>query len=95
LTTDDVDLSDAVIKMIQGSTSMYASGYTRFLEPVNLTAAMVKGEAYIAPDRQQGSAWVNKSVRYADELLESMALYVKPGEKYSAISPERAQVPIK
>ena len=94
MTTEDVDVKEALIKVIQGSTSMYASGYTRFLDPVNLTAAMVKGEAYIAPDRKQGSEWVNKSVRYADELLESMELYTKPGEKYNAITTDRAQVPI-
>ena len=94
MTTEDVEVKEALIKVIQGSTSMYASGYTRFLDPVNLTAAMVKGDAYIAPDRKQGSEWVNKSVRYADELLESMELYTKPGEKYNAITTDRAQVPI-
>jgi hypothetical protein len=94
MTTEDVEVKEALIKVIQGSTSMYASGYTRFLDPVNLTAAMVKGDAYIAPDRRQGSEWVNKSVRYADELLEAMELYTKPGEKYNAITTDRAQVPI-
>jgi len=94
VTTEDVDLKDVLVKSIQGTTSMYASGYTRFLEPVNLTAAMVKGETHIAADRRQGSEWVNKSVRYADELLESMSLYVKPEKKYSAITAETGEVPI-
>ena len=94
VTAEDPEYGQAVVKVIQNTTSMYASGYTRFLDPVNLTASMMKGEAYVAPDRKQGAAWVNNSVRYSDELLESIGAYVKPEKKYQSITTEGDQVPI-
>jgi hypothetical protein len=94
VTAEDPEYGQAVVKVIQNTTAMYASGYTRFLDPVNLTASMMKGEAYVAPDRKQGAAWVNNSVRYSDELLESIGAYVKPEKKYQAITTEGDQVPI-
>jgi len=94
VTAEDPEYGQAVVKVIQNTTSMYASGYTRFLDPVNLTASMMKGEAYVAPDRKQGAAWVNNSVRYSDELLESIGAYVKPEKKYQSITTEADQVPI-
>ena len=94
VTAEDPEYGQAVVKVIQNTTAMYASGYTRFLDPVNLTASMMKGEAYVAPDRKQGSEWVNKSVRYSDELLESIGAYVKPEKKYQSITTEGDQVPI-
>jgi hypothetical protein len=94
VTAEDPEYGQAVVKVIQNTTAMYASGYTRFLDPVNLTASMMKGEAYVAPDRKQGAAWVNNSVRYSDELLESIGAYVKPEKKYQSITTEADQVPI-
>ena len=94
VTTDDPDYGEALVKVVQNTTAMYTSGYTRFLEPVNLTAAMLKGQGNVTPDRKQGAEWVNNSVRYADELLESMSLYTRPEKRYDPLSQEDRNVPI-
>jgi hypothetical protein len=94
VTSDDPDIKGAAIKLIQSSASMYASGYSRPLDPVNTIASMVKGGPYVTPDRKQGQEWVNKSVRYVDELLDAMDVYEKPEQKQNALTTSEGRVPI-
>jgi hypothetical protein len=93
-TTDDLSTKEALTAIVQKSVSMYASGYTRPIDPVNQIAALAKGEEYVSPDRRQGEQWLNNSVRYMDELLESMELYTKPEQKERALTSSKDRVPI-
>jgi len=94
IVTGEADASRAASGILTQTISMYASGYTRFADPVNLVTAMAKGENYVAADRKQGQEWVNNSVRYVDEILSAMELYTKPEAKQSALTDTKARVPI-
>ena len=93
-TTDDVDVKQAGIEILQNSVAMYASAYTRPLDPVNLIASMAKGGEYVSPDRSQGQKWVNNSVRYMDEILDAMDVYNKPEQKERALTGYDDSLPI-
>jgi hypothetical protein len=92
--SDDVNTVRALTEIVQGSASMYISGYTRPLDPVNQIASLTKGGPYVSPDRAQGSKWVNNSVRYVDELLGAMELYTKPEQKERALAEQPDRLPI-
>ena len=94
VTSEDPDIKGAAIKLIQSSAAMYASGYSRPLDPVNTIASLVKEGPYVTPDRKQGQEWVNKSVRYVDELLDAMDVYSKPEQKQNALTTSEGRVPI-
>ena len=94
VTSEDPDIKGAAIKLIQSSAAMYASGYSRPLDPVNTIASLVKEGPYVTPDRKQGQEWVNKSVRYVDELLDAMDVYNKPEQKQNALTTSEGRVPI-
>lgn len=49
--------------------SQAASGITRPLEPLNVIAGLSRDEEFYVPDRKQGTAWVNNSLRYMDQFL--------------------------
>ena len=93
-TTKDPEVSRAIIEVLQKSAAMYLSGYSRPLDPVNITASLMKGDEYVSPDRRQGSEWLNNSVRYTDELLSAMQLYTKPEQKERALTSEKDRLPI-
>lgn len=93
-TTEDVEVKEQIGEILKSSASMYVSGYTRFMEPVNLTVAAIKGDAYITPDRKQGSAWVNNSVRYMDSILESLNVYQRPEARKSITDQAPLGVPL-
>lgn len=49
--------------------SQAASGITRPLEPLNVLAGLARDEEFYVPDRKQGTAWVNNSLRYMDQAI--------------------------
>lgn len=49
--------------------SQAASGITRPLEPLNVIAGLARDEEFYVPDRKQGTAWVNNSLRYMDQAI--------------------------
>ena len=49
--------------------SQAASGITRPLEPINVLAGLARDEEFYVPDRKQGTAWVNNSLRYMDQAI--------------------------
>lgn len=49
--------------------SQAASGMTRPLEPLNVLAGLTRDEEFYVPDRKQGTAWVNNSIRYMDQVI--------------------------
>ena len=85
---EDVAVVEGLVKVVQDAGSMYLSGYSRPLDPINQMIALSKGENYIAPDRKQGSEWVNKSTRYADEIFLALGAFDKPVEKRTALTDE-------
>ena len=93
-TSDDLETKRVLSEVVQKSAAMYISGYTRPLDPVNITASLLKGDEYVSPDRRQGSEWLNNSVRYTDELLSAMELYTKPEQKERALTSEKDRLPI-
>jgi hypothetical protein len=94
VTSEDPDVKGAAIKLVQSSAAMYASGYSRPLDPVNTIASLVKKGEYVTPDRKQGQEWLNNSVRYVDELLDAMDVYNKPEQKQNALTTSEGRVPI-
>ena len=93
-TTDDLDAKQALTEIVQKSIAMYASGYSRPMDPVNQIASMARGGEYVSPDRKQGQEWLNNSVRYVDELLDVMDVYEKPEQKERALTTEPDRMPI-
>jgi len=93
-TSDDVEAKRMLGEFVSKSASMYLSGYSRPLDPVNQVIALSKGTPYVSPDRRQGSEWVNNSVRYVDEILGAMDLYTKPEQKQRPLTAEQDRVPI-
>ena len=93
-TSDDIETKRVLTEVVQKSAAMYLSGYSRPLDPVNITASLMKGDEYVSPDRRQGSEWLNNSVRYTDELLSAMQLYTKPEQKERALTSSKDRLPI-
>ena len=89
---EDVAVKEGLVKIVQDTTSMYLSGFSRPLDPINQMIALSKGEDYIAPDRKRGSEWANKSLRYTDQIFS--ALMDEPVEKQSALTDTPAMAPI-
>lgn len=50
--------------------SQVISGVTRPLEPLNFAVSVASGSDGALKDRKQGNAFVNKSTRYIDEILD-------------------------
>jgi len=50
--------------------SMYISGFSRPLDPINQIAAFAMGDAYNETDRNIGSKAVNNSVRYVESIFD-------------------------
>ena len=88
----DQEVLDLTGKFLGEIVSQYVSGFTRRLEPVNQTIAMLKGEDYEVVDKKQGIKWINDSLRYTDEIFS----VIKEGKdkKEKALSDEPMPVPI-
>jgi len=89
---EDQEVLDLTGQFLGEIVSQYVSGFTRRLEPVNQTIAMLKGEDYEVVDKKQGTKWINDSLRYTDEIFSS----IKEGKdkKEKALSDEPMPVPI-
>ena len=88
----DQEVLDLTGQFLGEIVSQYVSGFTRRLEPVNQTIAMLKGEDYEVVDKKQGTKWINDSLRYTDEIFS----VIKEGKdkKEKALSDEPMPVPI-
>ena len=69
---DNVDVSAALTRAVGGAVSMYASGLTRPLDPINLVVGMARGEKYVERDKNQGAKSLNDSIRYIDQIFEGL-----------------------
>ena len=102
LSAGDIDaVKSNASSAVGGAVSMYISGYTRPLDPINQVAAISRGEDYVAVDRNDGSKWLNNSVRYVDQMFDAMDLSVQemlgqkaPQEKKRALSDAPGKAPI-
>ena len=68
---DIPDLTDGVSKLLGGAGSLYLSGFSRPLDPINQIAAFSMGEAYNETDRNIGSKFANNSVRYVESIFDA------------------------
>lgn len=66
------DLTDGLSKLLGGAGSLYLSGYSRPLDPINQIAAFAMGDAYSETDRKIGSEFVNNSVRYVENIFDAL-----------------------
>jgi len=66
------DALEAVQKFAGGTASMYLSAFSRPLDPINQVAAFAMGDAYNETDRNIGSKFVNNSVRYVENIFDSL-----------------------
>ena len=75
--------TDEILRLFATPLELYASGFTRFADPVNQIAALSRGEDYIEIDRNQGSRLLNRSLRYVDQI---MPLLLTPGKEVNQFS---------
>ena len=66
------EMSKAVGTALGGSVAMYASGMTRFVDPVNTALAFAEGENYIQPTRNIGNKQLNNALRYTDQIFDML-----------------------
>lgn len=62
----------AVGQALSASVGMYASGFTRFADPVNTALAFAEGENYIQPARNIGNKNLNNALRYTDRIFDQI-----------------------
>lgn len=94
LSMDTDAVGEAVADAVKASSQMYISGFTRFADPLNQMTALLRGEDYVGIDRNQESAWLNKSLRYIDQFVESAIGGPLAPQKYTATGGEQNRVPI-
>jgi len=61
--------TDAFFNNIEGVGSQVISASTRFVEPVNIAAGIVRGEDARPIDRYQGDKFINDAFRYFDNII--------------------------
>jgi hypothetical protein len=91
---EEEDAIQALKDIVVSTVSMYTSGYSRPLDPVNQVVGLMRGEKYAAVDRKQGKQWVNKSMRYVDQIFSALSGENIAPEKFSAITDVRTPSPI-
>ena len=74
---EDADVKDVLSQMVGSTVSMYVSGFSRPLDPVNLIAGMAQGEKFEDPDRNDGAKWINNSVRYVDQIFNALDVSIQ------------------
>lgn len=62
-------LSASLMESLGSVVPQYVSAATRPLEPLNVAAGLLRDEEFYTPDRKQGSAWLNNSLRYMDQMV--------------------------
>jgi hypothetical protein len=64
------DAVEGLQKAMGNVGSMYLSGYSRPLDPLNQIAAFAMGDAYNETDRNIGSKFINNSTRYVESIFD-------------------------
>ena len=97
----NADVASHIQDMIGDGISLYASGLTRPLDPVNQVIGAFRGEDYTERDKNQGAKSLNYSIRYVDQIFEgllapfpSLVGQEVPEEKRRGITEERGRAPI-
>lgn len=86
------EAGDQALNALKASASMYLSGFSRRLDPVNQIAAMQRGEDYVAVDRKQGYKYVNDSVRYVDQIYSLLSGEdIAPEKKFATTDRDQVQ----
>ena len=81
----------AVGEALGGSVSMYVSGMTRFVDPVNTALAFAESENYTQPTRNIGNKQLNNALRYTDRIFDTLGLLDKmPGTEGYSVEQEDA-----
>ena len=93
------ELLDFLEKSLGGTAALYASGFSRPLDPFNQIAAMAMGDAYNEKDRKIGNKAINNSVRYVESIYDALEMVVmgedeKAFAKQSAVEEGSRGVPI-
>lgn len=81
-------LGSGIMELVGDTISQYVSGFTRFLDPVNHLAALTMGKDYEVIDRKQGHEVLNNSLRYVDNIFESVISNLS-GEETQLAPPKR------
>jgi len=66
------DAKEGLQKAMGSIGSMYLSGYSRPLDPLNQIAAFAMGDAYNETDRNIGSKFINNSTRYVESIFDGL-----------------------
>ena len=67
---DTPEFKEGLQKALGGIGSLYLSGYSRPLDPLNQISALAMGDAYNETDRNIGSKFINKSTRYVESIFD-------------------------
>jgi len=68
----NADYDNVVPDILSATVGMYASGGSRFLDPINTAMAFSEGEDYVAPSRNIGNKHLNNALRYTDQIVDSI-----------------------
>ena len=68
----DKGYAEVASEVLSGTVGLYASGGTRFLDPLNTALAFAEGEDYVAPSRNVGNKNLNNALRYTDQIVDSL-----------------------
>tara|TARA_R110002051_G_scaffold24603_5_gene60869 strand:- start:729 stop:4481 length:3753 start_codon:yes stop_codon:yes gene_type:complete len=100
-TDPNMDFKEAFLSGVGGTISMYATGFTRPLDPFNQAVGMMRGESYVERDKNQGVKSLNKSIRYVDQLFEGLGVPLQklvgaevPGPKYKPLRTDSPPTPV-
>ena len=72
-TNETGEVAEAFKTMMGSTVSMYASGFSRPLDPINQMAAMSMGTAYTETDRKIGGKYLKSSTRYVESIFDALA----------------------
>jgi hypothetical protein len=70
LSGDYPELKEGLQKAFGSIGSMYISGFSRPLDPLNQITAFAMGDAYNETDRNIGSKFINNSTRYVESIFD-------------------------
>ncbi len=66
------DMKEIAVDVLSSSVGMYASGGSRFLDPINTAMAFAEGDDYVAPSRNIGNKGLNNALRYTDQIVDAL-----------------------
>jgi len=90
------DAEEGLQKAMGNVGSMYLSGYSRPLDPLNQIAAFAMGDAYNETDRNIGSKFINKSTRYVESIFDGFdELTGIPTAAGTALGLDMTEAPVK